>query len=44
VPDPILSDLVWVEPALVVELRSLESETGRSVREPVFSRLVGCGL
>jgi bifunctional non-homologous end joining protein LigD len=37
---PLLRDLVWVEPALVVEVRSLASETGRWLREPVFS-LVG---
>jgi hypothetical protein len=38
---PLLRDLVWVEPALVVEVRSLASETGRWLREPVFSRIVG---
>lgn len=36
-----LNDLVWVESALVVEVRSLASETGRWLREPVFSRVVG---
>lgn len=38
---PLLNDLVWVEPALVVEVRSLASETGRWLREPLFSRIVG---
>jgi len=38
---PVVDDLVWVEPALVVEVRSLASEAGRWLREPVFSRVVG---
>jgi bifunctional non-homologous end joining protein LigD len=38
---PLIRDLVWVEPALVVEVRSLVSATGRWLREPVFSRVVG---
>jgi bifunctional non-homologous end joining protein LigD len=38
---PLLNDLVWVEPALVVEVRSLALATGRWLREPVFSRVVG---
>jgi ATP-dependent DNA ligase len=38
---PLIRDLVWVEPALLVEVRSLASETGRWLREPVFSRVVG---
>jgi len=37
---PLLNDLVFVEPALVVEVRCLASETGRWLREPVFSRVV----
>ena len=32
---------MWVEPALVVEVRSLASETGPWLREPVFLRVVG---
>ena len=36
-----MSDLTWVEPALMVEVRSLASETGRWLREPVFSRVAG---
>jgi bifunctional non-homologous end joining protein LigD len=31
---PLLRDLAWVEPALVVEVRSLASETGRWLRDP----------
>jgi bifunctional non-homologous end joining protein LigD len=38
---PMLSRAEWVEPALVVEVRSLASATGRWLREPVFSRVVG---
>jgi hypothetical protein len=38
---PLIRGLVWVEPALIVEVRSLASETGRWLREPVFSRVVG---
>jgi hypothetical protein len=38
---PHRNDLAFVEPALVVEVRSLASETGRSLREPVFCRVVG---
>jgi hypothetical protein len=37
---PLLRDLVFVEPALIVEVRSLASETGRWLREPVFKRVV----
>ena len=37
---PMLSDLVWIEPALVVEVRSLGSALRRWLREPVFSRVV----
>jgi hypothetical protein len=36
-----MNDLVFVEPALVVEVRSLTSGAGRRLREPVFSRVVG---
>jgi hypothetical protein len=38
---PLLRDVVWVEPALVVEVRSLASAEGRWLREPVFNRVVG---
>jgi bifunctional non-homologous end joining protein LigD len=38
---PLIRDLVWVEPALVVDVRSLASATGRWLREPVFSRVIG---
>jgi bifunctional non-homologous end joining protein LigD len=37
---PMLSRVEWVEPALVVEVRSLASATGQWLREPVFSRVV----
>jgi bifunctional non-homologous end joining protein LigD len=37
---PLLRDVVWVEPALVVEVRSLALATGRWLREPVFQQ--GC--
>jgi hypothetical protein len=38
---PIPSRVEWVEPTLIVEVRSLASGTGRWLREPVFSRVVG---